>query len=40
MNEIEKIQERAVKRILNLPISTYIPLIMETGKLPANQRMQ
>ena len=32
MNEIEKIQGRALKRIFNLPISTsYIGLIIETG---------
>ena len=32
MNEIEKIQGRALKRISNLPISTsYIGLIMEAG---------
>ena len=41
MNEIEKIQERALKRILNLPISTScIGLIIETGTWPANQLMQ
>ena len=41
MNEIEKIQGRALKRIFNLPISTsYIGLIMETGTWPANQRIQ
>ena len=41
MNEIEKIQGRALKRIFNLPISTsYIGLIMETGTWPANQRVQ
>ena len=32
MNEVEKIQGRALKRIFNLPISTsYIDLIIETG---------
>ena len=41
MNEIEKIQERALKRILNLPISTScIGLIIETGTWPANQLIQ
>ena len=41
MNKIEKIQERALKRIFNLPISTsYIGLIMETRTWPANQRIQ
>ena len=41
MNEIEKIQGRALKRIFNLPISTsYIGLTMETGTWPANQRVQ
>ena len=41
MNEIEKIQGRALKKIFNLPISTsYIDLIMETGTWPAYQRMQ
>ena len=41
MNEIEKIQGRALKRIFNLPISTsYIGLIMEIDTWPANQRMQ
>ena len=41
MNEKEKIQRRALKRIINLPISTsYISLIIETGTWPANQRMQ
>ena len=41
MNQTEKIQERALKRILNLPVSTsYIGLIMETGTWPANQRIQ
>ena len=41
MNEIEKIQGRALKRIFNVPISTsYIGLIMETGTWPANQRIQ
>ena len=41
MIEIEKIQERVLKRIFNLPISTsYIGLIMETGTWPANQRVQ
>ena len=41
MNEIEKIQGRALKRIFNLPISTsYIGLIMETDTWPANQRIQ
>ena len=41
MNEMEKFQRRALKRIFNLPISTsYIGLIMETGTWPANQRIQ
>ena len=41
MNEIEKIQGRALKRIFNVPISTsYIGLIMETGTWPANPRIQ
>ena len=41
INEMEKIQGRALKRIFNLPISTsYIGLIMETGTWPANQRIQ
>ena len=41
MNEIEKIQGRASKRIFNLPISTScVGLVMETGAWPANQRMQ
>ena len=41
MNEIEKIQGRALKRIFNLPISTsYIDLIIETGAWLANQRIQ
>ena len=41
MNEIEKIQGRALKRKFNLPISTsYIGLIMETGTWPVNQRIQ
>ena len=41
MNEIKKIQRRALKMIFNLPISTsYIGLIMETGTWPANQRIQ
>ena len=41
MNKIQKIQERALKRIFNLPISaSYIGLIMETGTWPANQRIQ
>ena len=41
MNEIEKIQRRALKRIFNMPISTsYIGLIMETDTWPANQRIQ
>ena len=40
MNEIEKIQGRALKRIFNLPISaSYIGLIMETGTWPADQRI-
>ena len=38
---IEKIQERALKKIFNLPISiSYIDLIMETGTWPAKQRIQ
>ena len=41
MNEIEKIQGRALKRIFSVPISTsYIGLIMEIGTWPANQRIQ
>ena len=41
MNEIEKIQGRALKRMFNVPISTsYIGLIMETGTWPANQKVQ
>ena len=41
MNETDKIQGRALKRIFNLPISTSnIGLIMETGTWPANQRIQ
>ena len=41
MNEIEKIQGKSLKQILNLPISiSYIGLIMETGIWPANQRIQ
>ena len=41
INEIEKIQRRAFKKMLNLPISTsYIGLIMETGKWPDKQRIQ
>ena len=41
MNETEKIQGRALKRIFNLPISTSnIGLIMKTGTWPANQRIQ
>ena len=41
INEMEKIQGRAFKRIFNLPISTsYIGLIMEIGTWPANQRIQ
>ena len=41
MNEIEKIQGRALKRIFNVPISTsYIGLQMETGTWPANQGIQ
>ena len=41
MNEIEKIQGRALKKIFNLPISTsYIDLTMEKGTWPANQRIQ
>ena len=41
MNEIEKIQGLALKRIFNFPISTsYIGLIMEKGAWPANQRIQ
>ena len=39
--EIEKIQERSLKRIFSLAISrSYIGLITETGKRPANQRIQ
>ena len=41
MNELEKIQGRALKKIFNLPISSsFIGLIMETGTWPANQRIQ
>ena len=41
MNEIEKIQGRALKKTFNLPISTsYIGLIMETVTWPANQGVQ
>ena len=41
LNEIEKIQGKALKRIFNLPISiSYIALIMETAIWPANQRIQ
>ena len=41
MNEIEKIQGRALKRVFHVPISTsYIGLIIETGTWPANQRIQ
>ena len=41
LNEIEKIQGRALKRTFNLPISiSYIGLIMETGTWLANQRIQ
>ena len=37
MNDIEKIQRRALKKIFNLPISTsYVGLIMETGTWQAN----
>ena len=39
INEIEKIQGRALKSIFSLPISTsYIGLIMETGACSADQR--
>ena len=41
MNETEKIQGRAIRRIFNWPISTsFIGLIMETGTWPANQTIQ
>ena len=41
MNEIEKIQGRALKRVFHVPISTsYIGLTIETGTWPANQRIQ
>ena len=41
MNEKEKIQGRALKKIFNLPISTSnIDLIMETATWSANQRIQ
>ena len=41
MNEIEKIQRRALKRIFKLPISKLcIGLIMATGTWPPNQRIQ
>ena len=37
MNEIEKVQGRALKRIINLPIPTsYIGLIMKTGSYMAS----
>ena len=40
MNEIEKIQRRALKKLFNLPISaSYFGLIMETGTWPDNQRI-
>ena len=41
INEIEKIQGKALKRIFKLSISTsYIGLIMETCTWPASQRIQ
>ena len=41
MNEIEKIQGRALKRVFNLSISTRcIGLIMETDSWSGNQRIQ
>ena len=41
MNETEKVQGRAIRRIFNWPISTsFIGLIMETGTWPANQTIQ
>ena len=41
MNEIEKIQGRALKQIFNFPISkSYIGSVMEKGTWPANQRIQ
>ena len=41
MNEIEKIQGTALKRMFNLSISTsYIGLITQTGSWPANYRIQ
>ena len=41
MNEIEKIQGTALKRIFNVAISTsYIGLIMQTGTWPVNQIIQ
>ena len=41
MNEIEKTQGIALKKIFSLPMSTsYISLIVETGTCPANQRIQ
>lgn len=41
INETEKNQVRALKKIFNLPISTSnIDLIMETATWSANQRIQ
>ena len=41
MNDLEKIQGRALKKIFILPTSSsFIGLIMETGTWPANQRIQ
>ena len=41
MNEIEKIREKALIKIFNLPISLpHIGLILEAGTWPANQKIQ
>ena len=41
MKEIERIQEKALKRIFKLPISTaYTGTLMETGIWHAEQRIQ
>ena len=41
MSETKKIQERSLKRIFNLPISTsYFGLIMGTDTWPVNQGIQ
>ena len=40
MKEIERIQEKALKRMFKLPVSTaYKGILMETGIWPAEQRM-